>query len=95
MTVQRLLDEYGIETDDVRYYLAKETTARLLGYHDSPEELTELIRSGRLGDDLYEMEERYLRQLEEDLTSGRADEARVRTTLEEIRAAKITRRRRR
>ena len=91
MDVRKLLKEYGLEIDDVRWYLARQTADRLLQYREKPQDLCRLIWSGRLESDLYQMEERYLADLQEKLDSRQADESEIRKVLSEVDAAKSAR----
>lgn len=93
MTVQQLLDEHDLGIDDVRWYLARGQADRLLSYRDHPQDLAHLIWSGELESDLYEMEERFLAELQEDLDRGRTDEAQVHLVIREIETAAEKRRR--
>jgi hypothetical protein len=93
MRLADLLDEYDISLDDVRWHLSLMQANRLLTYEERPEELARLIWSGSLESELHDMEEELLTSLQKDLDSGRIDEEQVRLTLEEVRASKISRRR--
>ena len=84
MNIQSLLQEYALEIDDVRWYLASLQALRLLGYRDDPFALTRDIWSGSLEDELYEMEEGFLNQLQMDADRGIVDEAGIRVLLQEI-----------
>mgnify|MGYP006295966295 CR=1 FL=1 len=93
MTIHELLDEHGLSIDDVRWYLAREQADRLLAYKDHPKELAHLIWSGQLESELYEMEERFVADLEEQLQRGQTDEAAVHQAVREIARAAERRRR--
>jgi len=93
VTVQELLEEYGFEIDDIRWYLAVLTADRMFTYRDRPEELARLVWSGALEKDLYNMEERFLEQLQSDLDRNQTDEAHVRQILAEVAQQKAKRRR--
>jgi hypothetical protein len=93
MTVKKIFADRGITTDDVRWYCAVLTAKRLLTYQEKEEELTRLVWSGKLEDDLYNMEENFVSDLEEKFETGKIDEARVNLTASEIEAAKRKRRR--
>ncbi|MFP4232128.1 MAG: hypothetical protein ACLFRR_09820 [Spirochaetaceae bacterium] len=92
MTVREMLEEHGVGIDDIRWYLAGEQAQRLLTYKDRPDELTRLLWSGQLESELYEMEERFIVELEEELQSGRADEAQIHQTVRSIARAAEQRR---
>ena len=93
MKIDELLDEHDLGIDDVRWYLAREQADRLLSYKDHPQELAHLLWSGELEADLYEMEERFLAELQEKLERGRADESQVHQIVREIARAAEKRRR--
>lgn len=93
VTMQELLEEYGFEIDDIRWYLAVLTADRMFTYRDRPEELARLIWSGGLEKDLYNMEERFLERLQTDLDRNHTDEAHVRQILAEVAHQKAKRRR--
>lgn len=96
MRIQELLDEHNLAIDDVRWYLAREQADRLLSYKDHPDELAHLMWSGELESDLYEMEERFLADLQEKLDRGQTDEAQAHQIVREIaRSAEKRRRMRR
>lgn len=84
MTVKELLEEYNLEIDDVRWYLSEVLTERLLSMQNSPQEITKMIWSGALSDELYDMEERYLRTLQDQLNEKTLDENHLRDTLSEM-----------
>jgi hypothetical protein len=93
MNVKTLMKEYGFELDDIRWYLSWETAVRLLGYQSEPEELARLVWSGRLADELYDMEERFLEELQDKVDRSLTDEHRVRELFAEIEREKRRRRR--
>ena len=92
MQVKELLAEYGLEIDDIRWYLAGLQAERLLAYAKKKHELTQLLWSGKLEAELYHMDERFLDEVQEKLSLRIIDEAEVRKTLSEIREAKRRRR---
>jgi hypothetical protein len=91
MTLAGLLKERGLEVDDVRWYLSVLLAQRLLQHRESPSELVRLVWSGRLEAELYHMEERFLEELERKVSSGVADEHRVREIMSEIETQKRSR----
>ena len=96
MRIHDLLDEHNLAIDDVRWYLAREQADRLLAYRDHPDELAHLVWSGELEADLYEMEDRFLADLQEKLDRGRTDQAQAHQIVREIaRSAEKRRRMRR
>ncbi len=90
VNIRDLLKEYDLEIDDLRWYLSMQMAERLLTYREEPQLLTELIWRGTLGDELYDMEERYLRESQEQMDRGVLDEPRVREQLNQaLRARRL------
>lgn len=92
MRIAELLRELDLEIDDVRWYLAQAQADRLLQYKQRRRELAHLIWSGKLEAELYEMEERFLHELQAKLDRGTRDEAQVRALLREVVAERARRR---
>jgi hypothetical protein len=92
--IKALMEEYGLEIDDIRYYLSFEKANSLLTYKEDPEALAREIWSGRLADALYDMEERFLQSAEENLGRRQTDEASFRDRLSEAAALKALRQKR-
>ena len=86
--ISELMLEYDLEIDDVRWYLAALEAQRLLSYRENPRELIRLIWSGSLEGDLYDMEERFLGELQSRLDRGSRDEVQVRSILKEVAATR-------
>jgi hypothetical protein len=84
--IAELLGELDLEIDDIRWYLALGQADRLLQYRQQRRELARLIWSGKLEAELYEMEERFLQELQGKLDRGTRDEAQVRALLREAAA---------
>jgi hypothetical protein len=78
------MHEYDLEIDDVRWYLSAMQAERLLSYKEKKRELTRLIWSGSLEGEFYDMEERFLEELQNRLEQGSRDEIQVRAILKEI-----------
>ena len=91
MAIKDLLEEYGLEIDDVRWFLAARLTEKILSYRETPIDLTRMIWSGGIENELYNMEERYIEDLQDDLNRDFRDEARIREILNEVDAAKRVR----
>ena len=84
MNIQELLKEYNLEIDDVRWYLSNVMTERILSNSHNPEEITRLIWSGELNDELYNMEERYIQQLQDQKDENTLDESHIRDILNDM-----------
>ena len=78
------MQEYDLEIDDIRWHLCTLQAERLLSYREKKRELIRLIWSGSLEGDLYDMEERFLGELQKRLEQGSRDEIQVRAVLKEI-----------
>ena len=92
MSVIELQKEYDLSLDDIRWYLSSLLTESLLSQRESPEEITRRIWSGSLESELYDMEERFLRQLGDELDRGLIDEQHVREHFDRARILKMRRR---
>jgi hypothetical protein len=94
MTIQELLDEYNLATDDIRWSLSLRITESILHKLENrnPEELTGYIWSGELGDNLYDMEERWIRDRGDRLNRAILDEGHLRDELSQMALDKINRR---
>lgn len=78
MRVSEILKEYGIELDDIRWFLADRMALELLAYQERQPELVRYIWSKGLEDSLYNMEDRFLEELQDQLERRIIDEAFVR-----------------
>ena len=84
MDIQALLEERDIDLDDIRYYLSHQLSQELLSFRDTPKDLIRLIWSGKLAARLYDMEERFVRDLQEQLNDGTIDRSKVEELMSEI-----------
>lgn len=84
MNVKILLEEYSLEIDDVRWYLSQVLTERLNALYHNPDELQRFIWSGELSDELYDMEEKYLKTLQDQIDEDTLDESHLRDILSEM-----------
>jgi hypothetical protein len=89
--IRELMQEYDLEIDDIRWYLSSRQAERLLTYREKRRELIRLIWSGSLEGDLYDMEERFLAELQNSLDGGSRDEIQVREILREVVASRENR----
>lgn len=88
MDIYSELESAGLTLDDVRWHLSLETAKRLLTYAEEPEELARLIWSSSLESDIYEMEEKAIQRLAEDLQRGLADHTDLHEFVESVRASR-------
>lgn len=91
MDIEQLLKENDLIVDDVRWYLSSRLSRKILAYRDNEHELTRLIWSGALEDELYRMVERYLEDLKADIERGYKDRAKLREIFREMTAARARR----
>lgn len=91
MSVTQLQEEYDLSLDDIRWYLSVRITESLLSQRESPEEITRRIWSGQLEAELYDMEERFLRELADQLDRDLIDEQHVRDHFDRARILKMRR----
>lgn len=83
-----MLEEYNLELDDVRWYCAALLAERLLSYKDNKKDLIRFIWSGELEGELYNMEEQFVHDLQDEMERNLQDEPHIRAYLNEIDAAK-------
>jgi hypothetical protein len=88
MNVKKILEEYSLEIDDIRWYLSKVMTEKLMFLMETPEELTRFIWSAELSDQLYNMEERYLTTLQDQINENTLDESHLRDLLSDMETAR-------
>jgi len=89
--LEKLLKEYDIEIDDIRWFLSVQIAEEILTLQNEPRKLIENIWSGRLGDHIYQMEEHFLEKIQDELERGIIDEAKVREKMMIIKKAKRNR----
>ena len=95
MTLHELLDEYNLVTDDIRWSLCLRLTELLIHKLETegPDAVTRELWSGNIGDDLYDMEERWTRDRGERLERAVLDEGHLRDELAVMTLDRINRRR--
>lgn len=84
MNIYSLLEEYSLETRDVRWYLSYNKSFSLLEFRNDQEGLAEYISSGQLEVDLYNMEEKYLQDIQDLIDRGKIDDVNIRETMNEM-----------
>ena len=95
MTIHELLDEYNLATDDVRWSLSLRMTESIISIleNDGPENLARKLWSGEIADELYDMEERWMRDRNDRLGRHILDEGHLRDELSGMDMDRINRRR--
>lgn len=91
MNIDNLMKEFSIESNDVRWYLSNNLAYTLLNYSSDRETLTKYIESGNLEVDLYNLEEKYLQELQDLSDRNQLDEVSIRETFNEISILKLKR----
>lgn len=86
------MDEYNLEIDDIRWYLSVQMTEEIMNYQTTQWRLIEEIWSGRLGDQLFRLEEKFMEDHERLWNSGQAEEGKIRDIFAAVRASKRRRR---
>jgi hypothetical protein len=84
MNIPSLLREFDLTIDDIRWYLSVQMAKKFLEFKDHEYDLTTLIWSKKLETELYNMEEQYLSDLQEDLDNKYIDEVDIRNILSEV-----------
>lgn len=92
MTVDELRAEFDLAIDDIRWYLSHDLMNRLLERKDEPQGVVDWIWSGRLEAELYQMEERFLNRLQDEMERNLIDERQVREHFDRARILKLQRR---
>lgn len=78
MTVEQLMDEYGLSMNDIRWYLCSQITFGILELTKTPDDITSYLWSGKLEADLYNIEEKFIAALKEEMEKEIKTEAEIR-----------------
>jgi len=94
MTIHELFAEYNLDADDVRWSLCMRLTQSIVQTltDEGAEKLARRLWTGELGDELYDMEERWMRRQADRLERKVLDEGHLRDELSEMVLEKIKRR---
>jgi hypothetical protein len=87
------MKEYNLEIDDIRWYLSIIEAEKLIALSPKKEDLVRFIWSGELADNLYNMEEIYIKTLQEQLERNITDESNIRDFFAEAEIASLKRKR--
>ncbi len=88
MTVKNLMEEYQLEIDDIRWYLSIKMVEQFMTYKDDEKELARVIWSKSLENQLYNMEELFLEDLQDQLDRNLSDDVKIREIFSEADALK-------
>lgn len=84
MNIEELMKEYTLEANDIRWYLSNRLSFKMLEFSNDQESLTKFIESGSLEVELYNMEEKYLLELQDLEDRGKLDEVNIREIFNEV-----------
>ncbi|MFP4510436.1 MAG: hypothetical protein ACLFNQ_09925 [Spirochaetaceae bacterium] len=84
MKLTELLEEQGLELDDVRWYCAEQNAERLLTLGETKNDLVHAIWSGRVEKDLRDLGERFTEQVDQDYQKNLIDESDLHRYVQEI-----------
>lgn len=93
MNIHELLDEYNLEPDDIRWSLCLRLTESIVIKMETegPLSVTRDFWSGNIGDELYDLEERWIRDRGDSLNRSILDEGHLRDELSQMSLDKINR----
>lgn len=91
MNVKDLMKEYNLEIDDIRWYLSMIEAEKIMNFPSDGKELIRYIWSGELENNLYNMEEKYLELLQEQMDRNITDESDIRDSFKEAEMASLKR----
>lgn len=96
MNIHELLDEYNLEPDDIRWSMCLQLTESIVTRLEAegPLGVTRELWSGNIGDELYDIEERWVRDRGDRLNRTVLDEGHLRDELSQMSLDKINRRQR-
>ena len=89
--ISNLLKEYSLGIDDIRWLISSRIANQLLSDKERPIEIIKKIWSGKLESDLYNMEEKFIEDLESQLERGLIDEVWIRELFAETSELKCRR----
>jgi hypothetical protein len=79
-----LLEEQGLELDDVRWYCAEQNAEHILTLGETKRDLVYAIWSGRIESELRELGERFTEQVNQDFQKNLIDESDLHRYVQEI-----------
>ncbi|MGL1891940.1 MAG: hypothetical protein OCD02_09955 [Spirochaetaceae bacterium] len=84
MNIKQLMEEYSIESNDVRWYLCNNLAFSLLDYQNDQDGLTKHLESGQLEVDMYNLEDKYIDDLQDLTDRNKIDDVNIRETFNKI-----------
>ncbi|QEN06227.1 hypothetical protein EW093_16540 [Thiospirochaeta perfilievii] len=91
MNIKELMKEYSFELNDVRWYLANNIALECIEMSNRENDLTSFISSGELEARVYNMEERFIEDLQDLSDRNRMDESNIRDIFNNIYSLKLKR----
>lgn len=82
--ITKILEEYSLEIDDIRWYLSHYMIGKIQSLMFDPDEAARYIWSGEMEGFLYNMEEKFLNDLQDQLDRNLMDESQIRQSFAEI-----------
>lgn len=82
--INKLLEEYTLEIDDIRWYLSHYLIGKIQTLLFDPDDAARYIWSGEMEGFLYNMEEKFIADLQDQLDRNLMDESQIRQTFAEI-----------
>lgn len=86
MIVEELMEEYGLSMNDIRWYLCSQITFGILELTKTPDEITACFWSGKLEAELYNIEERFIASLKDEIEKNIKTEAEIRDIFSSVTA---------
>lgn len=91
MLIDEIMEEFHLTNDDIRWFLSLQKAREIFALNDNPLQVVQYIHSKKLEVDLYDMEDRYLSELQNRYETKLIDEATIREELYRINREKINR----
>lgn len=85
---KQLMKEYSLEIDDIRWYKSWVMMRELLSFDENEEDLLKMIWSGKLAENLHDMEEKFIEEMQDQIDRDLMDETDVREILADAYALK-------
>jgi len=82
--IKSLIEEYDLEIDDIRWYLSHYLCGKIQSLLFDEKEVIRYIWSGEMESFLYNMEERFIQDLQEQYDHKKMDESHLRGVFQEI-----------
>lgn len=84
MIIDELMEEYGLDLNDVRWYLCSQIANNIVNMAKIVDDITAYLWSGKIESELYNIEELYLENLKKDLKDDVKTETEIRDIFAQI-----------